>query len=145
MTGSKLSLCLLPFLFLFSPHVQGNRLTVEKNGKFSSIASAITVAMPNDTVIVQPGRYKEHSLVIDKPLTITGTKQPVIDAEEQAEDIFIIAANEVHISGLARFVNVQPVVSLPQVLFHEPSPSDQDGEDRDSHEDDRCHEHDKKD
>jgi F-box protein 11 len=42
-----------------------------QGGHFTSVSAAIKAAKPGDRILVRPGRYEE-SLVVDKPLEITG-------------------------------------------------------------------------
>jgi F-box protein 11 len=42
-----------------------------QGGHFTTVSAAIKAAKPGDRILVRPGRYEE-SLVVDKPLEITG-------------------------------------------------------------------------
>ncbi|NNC49242.1 MAG: nitrous oxide reductase family maturation protein NosD [Flaviramulus sp.] len=64
-----------------------------------SLNEAISAANDFDTIIVKKGTYKEHNIVIDKPLTIIGNNYPVIDGERKGE-IFTIISDNVVIDGL---------------------------------------------
>lgn len=64
----------------------------------SSIKEAIKIAQPNDTIIVKKGTYKEHDIVIDKPLTIIGKDHPVIDGDLKGE-IITITSDYVTLDG----------------------------------------------
>ena len=55
--------------------------------------------------MLNEGTYREKSLIILHAITVFTTENAIIDAEESAEDIFVIRANDVCISGF-RFVNV---------------------------------------
>lgn len=88
------------FLFLKSfGEVWGAVLTVSDRGGINTLAEAIYMAGEGDTVIVNPGVYKEFGVIIDKPLTISGIGNPVIDAELKGDGI-IIRHSGVNISGL---------------------------------------------
>ena len=65
----------------------------------SSIKKAVEQAKEGDTLSILPGIFKEHEIIIRKPLTIIGKDFPTIDGEDKG-NIFIIAANNVHIQGL---------------------------------------------
>lgn len=67
--------------------------------KLKTLKAAIHFAAANDTIVVKKGNYKEHSILIDKPLTIIGKNYPVIDGEDKGEIIRIVADN-VTIDGL---------------------------------------------
>jgi len=87
------------FLFLFSAFANASQIIVCKTCEISTIKQGISVAMENDTVLVKKGTYKEHNLVIDKPLTLVGEGYPVIDGEEKGE-IITITADNVTVDGL---------------------------------------------
>ena len=65
----------------------------------NSIHDAITKAGSGDTLLLQKGLYKEHNIIIQKKLTITGNDFPIIDGEHKYQ-IFIIMADGVVIQGL---------------------------------------------
>lgn len=54
-----------------------------------SIESGLQAAQPGDTVLVLAGVYYEHALVVDKPVTLLGRDQPVIDAQDRGEIITV--------------------------------------------------------
>ena len=56
------------------------------------LATAIAGASPGDVLILGPGRY-EGSIVIDRPLTVTGTQGAVIDGMGQGTALTIDAAD----------------------------------------------------
>src|SRR5437870_997425 len=64
-----------------------------------SLQRAIQSAKPGDTLILQSGVYKEHDLVIQKKITITGIGFPVIDAENKFQ-LFLVYKDSVTIQGL---------------------------------------------
>jgi nitrous oxidase accessory protein len=65
----------------------------------STLKDAVNQAKDFDTILVEKGTYKEHDIVIDKPLTIIGKNYPVIDGELKGEIITIVADN-VTVDGL---------------------------------------------
>ncbi len=65
----------------------------------SSIIEAIKIAKDFDTIIIKKGTYKEHNIVVDKPLTIIGENYPVIDGELKGE-IITITSDNVTVDGL---------------------------------------------
>ncbi|WP_445735431.1 nitrous oxide reductase family maturation protein NosD [Mariniflexile sp.] len=73
-------------------------ILVCQNCKISSIKSAVAISKENDTIIIKKGIYKEHNILIDKPLTIIGEDYPVIDGEEQGE-LITITSDHVSIDG----------------------------------------------
>ena len=67
--------------------------------ELSSLKSAIAIAKDFDTIRVQKGTYKEHNIVVDKPLTIVGVSYPVIDGELKG-GIITITSDNVTVDGL---------------------------------------------
>ncbi len=76
----------------------GQRLVVDAKGENKSVAAAVAMASPGDTIVVQPGIYREGNILIDKPLTLIGIGYPVLDGENQYE-IITIRADHVTITG----------------------------------------------
>ncbi|WP_020570820.1 nitrous oxide reductase family maturation protein NosD [Neolewinella persica] len=72
---------------------------VGPGGDFLTIAAAIAAAAPHDHIVVHNGHYFERQLLIDKPLQLTAEPGAVIDAKNEAEDIFLITSDSVEISG----------------------------------------------
>lgn len=64
-----------------------------------SLTEAIASAKDFDTIIVKKGTYKEHDILVDKPLTIIGENYPVIDGELKGE-IITIVSDSVTVDGL---------------------------------------------
>lgn len=75
--------------------------TIEVCGtcNISTLKDAINQAKDFDTIFIKKGSYKEHNILIDKPLTIIGENYPVIDGELKGEIITIISDN-VTVDGL---------------------------------------------
>lgn len=67
--------------------------------KGNSINNSILNARSGDTLIIKSGIYHEAKIFIDKPLTILGEKNAVIDGAELGQ-ILTIKADSVTISGL---------------------------------------------
>ncbi|MDD7887948.1 nitrous oxide reductase family maturation protein NosD [Flavivirga sp. 57AJ16] len=65
----------------------------------STLKKAISSAKDFDTILVKKGTYKEHNILIDKPLTIIGKNYPVIDGELKGE-IITIVSDSVTVDGL---------------------------------------------
>ncbi len=74
-------------------------INVCKTCPISTLKGAINQAKDFDTIIVKKGSYKEHNILINKPLTIIGKGYPVIDGELKGE-IITITANNVTVDGL---------------------------------------------
>lgn len=64
-----------------------------------SIREAIAHARSGDTIAIQHGTYVEGPLVIDKPLTLIGRDQPVIDGKGEG-NVLVIRADDVTVDGV---------------------------------------------
>ncbi len=64
-----------------------------------SIQKAIDKAAGGDTLFLSDGIYREHEIIIRKPLVIIGANHPLIDGEGQG-NIFIVASDQVHFRNL---------------------------------------------
>ena len=74
------------------------RIEVCGSCPISSLKTAIEVAQDFDSIVVKKGTYKEHSIIIDKPLTIIGKNHPIIDGELKGE-IITIRSDNVTVDG----------------------------------------------
>lgn len=88
------------FLFLSIGYI-GFSQTIEvcENCTITSLKEAIVIAKDFDTILVKKGTYKEHDILVNKPLTIIGEDYPIIDGELKGEIITIISDN-VTVDGL---------------------------------------------
>ena len=87
--------------FLFSPSTDlfADKIIVDKKTSVSSIQKAISIAKPNDEIIINGGYYAEGNILIDKPLRIIGINFPTIDGEGKVE-IITVKSDFVFISGI---------------------------------------------
>ncbi len=92
---------LFVFLFFFACPWTSNagHLEVGQKAQYGTIKQAVAFASAGDTIIVQEGVYKEYDIIIDKPLTIIGQKDAIVDGQNKHE-IFLIGADDVTIEGL---------------------------------------------
>ncbi|MEZ5276910.1 MAG: nitrous oxide reductase family maturation protein NosD [Opitutaceae bacterium] len=90
---------LAAFLFASPSSVLARQFVVSPGGTPISIRAAIEEANAGDEIIIRGGIWREHDLVIDKPLTLTGAGDPIIDGEE-AGTILTIRSDDVVIRGL---------------------------------------------
>lgn len=72
---------------------------VIRTGPSGLLQSALDRAMPGDTILVAPGLYKQHDIIVRKPLTIIGENFPVFDGELRHQ-ILIVTAKDVRIQGI---------------------------------------------
>lgn len=64
-----------------------------------NLQEIIDLAKAGDTIIIAPGIYRQHDIIVKKPLVILGENYPVFDGEKNHE-LFIVAANNVTIRGI---------------------------------------------
>lgn len=74
-------------------------LMVSPGGAHPTLASAVAAAAPHDVVRVLPGRYREPTVVVDRPLTIRGDAGAVLDGEGE-RGLVVVRADSVTITGL---------------------------------------------
>ncbi|MEP6711653.1 MAG: nitrous oxide reductase family maturation protein NosD [Ferruginibacter sp.] len=87
------------FISLFSFFAaSANTIHVGASRMYKTIASGISAAVSRDTVLVDPGNYKEKNLIINKTIALTGINYPVLDGEKKYE-IISIRADGVMVSG----------------------------------------------
>ncbi|MDX5436171.1 MAG: right-handed parallel beta-helix repeat-containing protein, partial [Pontibacter sp.] len=85
---------------LFSaPAAFGSTLDVCKTCTYTSVKQAVKKAKSGDTVVVDGGVYKEFGIEVNKPLTLIGQNNPVIDGNYQGQ-IITVTADNVTIQGL---------------------------------------------
>lgn len=65
----------------------------------STLKQGIAQAKDFDTIVVKKGTYKEHNVIVNKPLTIVGKNYPIIDGELKGE-IITITSDNVTVDGL---------------------------------------------
>jgi len=63
-----------------------------------SVAAAVSAAEPGDTVLIAPGTYYEHGVVVDRPIVLDGDGAAVIDARGNGE-ILTVTADGVTVRG----------------------------------------------
>jgi nitrous oxidase accessory protein len=79
-------------------------VVVSPNGPVHTIAEGIRLAAPGGRVTVTTGTYRDSTIVVDKPVEITGEGWPVLDGEN-ARQIMSVSADDVTVRGLV-FRNV---------------------------------------
>src|SRR5690606_20307406 len=96
----KLSLLLyLVILVLQYGFAAAGSIEVSASSGIASIKEAIAKAQPGDTIVLNGGVCKEGNIIIDKPLSVIGRNNPVIDGEHKYE-IFSVQADHVLISNI---------------------------------------------
>ncbi|WP_298707780.1 nitrous oxide reductase family maturation protein NosD [Chitinophaga sp.] len=77
----------------------GLSAAVIRTGPGSLLQHALDRAQPGDTILVAPGLYKQHEIVVRTPVTIIGENYPVFDGENKYQ-ILIVSADKVNIQGI---------------------------------------------
>lgn len=80
--------------------LNGYSKTIIVGGKtgISTIKQAIQLSSDGDTILVQPGCYREGNIVINKSIVLKGIKLPVLDGQHKFE-LISIKANAVVVDG----------------------------------------------
>jgi len=96
----KVKVILFIAVLLFSaPSRAGKIIRVGPSEQITRIKEAIALAQPGDTVLIQPGVYREGNIIIQKPIVLMGEGYPVLDGESQYE-ILTIHTSQATITGL---------------------------------------------
>ncbi len=101
--NKSLTILLFISLCLEGADVLARAIKVGSKEKVRFVKEGIMLASPGDTLLIQPGVYREGNIILQKPLVIIGQHRPVLDGENTYE-ILTIHANRVVIQGL-RFIN----------------------------------------
>lgn len=96
----KMIVKLSMFIFLFPTYfkTEAGTIRVGKNKTYTSVQKGIEAAVAGDTVLVDPGYYKEHNITINKKIYVKGLQYPVIDGEKKS-GIFTIRADGAVLDG----------------------------------------------
>ena len=94
----KYKLALIAAMFMVTA-ISAQTISVCNTCDVSTLKNAIATAKPFDTILIEKGTYKEHNIIIDKPLTVIGDNYPVIDGELKGE-IITIVSDSVTVDGL---------------------------------------------
>lgn len=84
---------------VFSPELVAQPIEISPDGEISELKVALSRAAEYDTILVKEGRYTEHDIRINRPVTILGEGEVIIDVEEQGYGM-IVEANDVVIGNL---------------------------------------------
>ena len=95
----------LIFLLFFAINLQANTIEVCSTCKTQSIKKAVSIAKDGDTILIKKGIYKETNININKSIHLIGENYPVLDANNKAESVLIITADNFSIKGL-KFRNI---------------------------------------
>lgn len=104
----RISICNYIILFFFilfhffeAIHNTANarEITVCPQCSIKTIKQSISLSNRGDTIIIRKGVYKERNIIINKPITLLGEDNPVIDGENKGQ-IFSIESDSVVMKGL---------------------------------------------
>lgn len=84
-------LTLFAALLFITNSVFAQHIMVGKNEKVKTIKEAISLADSGDTLFVQSGTYNESNIQLNKPLTLLGINNPIIDGANQGTIIDIVS------------------------------------------------------
>ena len=88
---------ILPTIVL-SAALHARTIVVGKSQPITSIRKAIELAKEKDTILVQPGVYKEGNIIVNKNIILLGQNYPVLDGENKFE-ILTVSGIEITIKG----------------------------------------------
>lgn len=80
-------------------NVSAQNIDVCATCEITTIAEAIEIASPNTIITVKAGRYYEHEIIINKPITIIGEEGAIVDGEEEGSTLRV-QSDDVTIKGL---------------------------------------------
>lgn len=94
----------LTLVFLIAGiHASAGTIVVGKDKAVTTLRDGLRTAKAGDTIMLQPGTYKESNIVIDKPVTLLGIGMPVLDGESRNE-ILTLTGKNIQVRGI-RFSN----------------------------------------
>ena len=85
------SLLIFTLVLMVTANLWAKPIIICDSCEVNSISEGVKIAMEFDTLLVKKGTYKEHNILIDKPLTLIGEDYPIIDGEEKGEIIRIVS------------------------------------------------------
>jgi len=91
--------CIALFISNISFAKDAQQLKVCSDCKTHTIKGAVKIAKDHDTLLLKKGIYKEHNILINKPLTIIGEEGVVIDGQKKGY-IFKINSDSVALHQL---------------------------------------------
>jgi nitrous oxidase accessory protein len=74
-------------------------LVVGVGAAFATVGEAVAAARPYAVVVVRPGVYREPTIVVDRPLTISGEGDAILDGENERE-LILVTASGVTVRGM---------------------------------------------
>jgi nitrous oxidase accessory protein len=90
---------LVSIALFFSLTCSARTIVIGSQYPVRSLKQAIAIARDGDTLLLQPGTYKEGSLTLTKSLTIIGQNEPVLEGENKYE-ILLISGKNITVRGI---------------------------------------------
>ncbi|MEP2025686.1 MAG: nitrous oxide reductase family maturation protein NosD [Reichenbachiella sp.] len=87
------------FILASTSFVCANTIQVCKTCPNDQLASAVKKATPGDTLLIQSGTYLSEEVIVDKPLTLIGEKDAILDGNLTSH-VLHLKSDSVHIIGL---------------------------------------------
>ena len=97
LSTKKNSFTMLLLLLCFTSFAQ--QIEVCKTCTNTTIEAAIAIAKPHDIILLEDGVYNESDILINKPITIKGSRNAIIDGKKKGY-IFKIKSDSVTIKGI---------------------------------------------
>ncbi len=94
-----IKILLLVIISIGTVCVKSKTLSICKSCKIKQIKTAIKLSRSGDTIIINKGFYSEGLITIDKPISLIGKNNPVVDGGNQGH-VFYIRSNNVSIKNL---------------------------------------------
>jgi nitrous oxidase accessory protein len=88
--------CLVPALAV--AQAPPRDLVVDQRGPLTTLGAALTIAHDGDRIVVRRGVYREPTIMVSRPVTITADSGAILDGEDQRA-IMIVTADNVTVRG----------------------------------------------
>ncbi len=95
----RLAVLLAGLTWLGAGAAEAQQLVVSPGGPLPSLGLAISRAHPGDTILVEPGVYREPTILVDRRVTIIGRDYPVLDGGG-THGVLLVRADSVVLQGL---------------------------------------------
>ena len=90
--------------FIYFTNSYSQQIDVCDTCTVKSIREAVVQAKDHDVIFIRDGIYIENEILIDKPITITGSKKVIVDGKEKGY-IFKVSADSVTIKNITLKIN----------------------------------------
>jgi nitrous oxidase accessory protein len=80
-------------IILFTAITAANTIVVGKSKPVSTLHKALELAKDKDSILVEPGIYKEGNILITKSITLLGQNFPILDGQNKFEILTVSGSN----------------------------------------------------